>query len=754
MAKAKTQGEESVDSADKALSPHDPATAFNPVMSVDAENDDPDPPEPTPSFADKLYEEITSVIGASNPNQFFCMGLPGTLIDASQYTYDIENNEPKPPHVEANESKLVNKLFDACQMSASDNGRHLSSQYKTALDILTPKLNGKLFEAKTKLREVLMTPYPYNFGDGSKDLLTLEQVFYRLYGDYVAAKQAWVQKQLEKKRELAERYPDNTAEAYRRRDDDYLDWYQTAAESEALVVEEKLGKVLGVFSPGDMEIITGILDSGAGREIAEARATLANVGKMNPDGGTVYPVTLYPENWFTLLDTSFTPVDLLESPAALAQQLSILVAQRSNLTANINAFLAIIPNEEEVIALKNAYDSSNSAFNTALLEAQKTYTTTTVDMLKTLVDVMTSSGQKKPEDVEPATAAKIFGVDVETAGKLLSSLGETLTSCLSAQSDLIAKAQKATDAAAEYFTKKNQLQYKSMLTPLKQQLEEINEKIAAQQEKIRLSTVIAHKEADNTSVAPNHVPENFTQILITSSMKEANQASSSQTSASASSYGVSFFFGGYSSSSSHQSAVSDAFEQSKDMSIEIGMSVAKVQIGREWFNPGVFMLTADMYNTASQPIAPSKDYTEFTPERFSDMNKSLFPCFPTAFVIARDVTIRFSTSTAMSSAFASSVEDHSVNGGGFFIFSGSRSSSSGSSKSNSSAKSTAKSVTVRFANPQILGYYLEATPTDRSESISSEQSHSSKDFISIFEFITAFQRMLDDYRKNHAVATA
>ncbi|UZM97493.1 hypothetical protein OL548_20285 [Lysinibacillus sp. MHQ-1] len=99
----------------------------------------------TESFADKLYKEITSVIGGSNANQFFCMSNPGTLIDASQYAYDIENNEPKPSYVRANESKLVNKLFDACQMTASDNGRHLSTQYKTALDMLTPKLNSKLF---------------------------------------------------------------------------------------------------------------------------------------------------------------------------------------------------------------------------------------------------------------------------------------------------------------------------------------------------------------------------------------------------------------------------------------------------------------------------------------------------------------------------------------------------------------------------------------------------------------------------------
>lgn len=77
------------------------------------------------SLADKLYQEITAVIGGNNPNQFFCMGLPGTSLDASQYSYDIGSHERKPAQVAANESKLVNKLFDACTMTASDNGRHL-----------------------------------------------------------------------------------------------------------------------------------------------------------------------------------------------------------------------------------------------------------------------------------------------------------------------------------------------------------------------------------------------------------------------------------------------------------------------------------------------------------------------------------------------------------------------------------------------------------------------------------------------------
>ncbi len=153
----------------------------------------------------------------------------------------------------------------------------------------------------------------------------------------------------------------------------------------------------------------------------------------------------------------------------------------------------------------------------------------------------------------------------------------------------------------------------------------------------------------------------------------------------------------------------------------------------------------DMY-TSSLRIAPSKEYTAFSDERFNEMNSCVFPCYPTAFVIARDVTLRFTPPT--SDSFAQSVEEHSSKGGGFFIFGGSSSSSSSSSHSNSTATSTSNSVTVRFTTPQILGYYLEATAADKS-AIISDEAQSNSDFISIFDFIKDFQKMLDDYNSTY-----
>lgn len=703
-----------------------------------------------PSFADQLYEKITSVIGGDNPNQFFCMSLPGMQIDKNLYSYDIENNQPKPPLVEANESKLVNRLFDACTMTGSDNGRHLQTQYKSALDMLTPQLNGKLFDAKSKLRKVLMTPYPYNFGDGLTTGFTLQQVFYRLYSEYVDAKQAWAKVQLEKKAELDAKYPGETKETNRSKQNDYLDWYETTAESQLLKVQEKLGKVLNVFSPGDMEIITGILDSGAGREITEARQTLANVQKLNPDGGYVYPVTLYPENWFNLLDTSFTPIDLLESPAALAQQLSVLLVQRSNLSMTIDSFLNILPDPAMLKDLKDKQYAAKKELTTAQEAVTKVYSAITNDTLKLVVDIVGRSNDKDKSKALAGTTSRILNVDPEVAGKVITALTDNASKCMQAQDELILAAQNATESAMKYFEAKNLTQYKSMLLPLQTQLKRTEDDIAAVRQQISLASVMqqANKPIDGSDVTPNAVPNGFTQVLIESTMASVSQKSSSASSASESSYRSSFFFGGYSSSRSHRESIDSRESETRNVKIQIGMSIAKVSIGREWFNPGVFLLTKDMYNTSSKKIAPNQKGKPFQETRFNAMNDCVFPCFPVAFIIARDVTIKFSSDQAISRSFAQSVEDHSSSGGGFFIFGGSSSSSPSSASSNSRATSSANSVTVRFTSPQILGYYLEATPADESMTLS-EVRNANGDYISILDFIKNFQSMLDDYNKTY-----
>lgn len=157
-----------------------PATKDDPKSNIQSDNSGASlTNEP---FIDLIYNQIDSIIGGENPNQFLCLTLPGQVLTAKDFAYDYKNNAEKGPTVEANESR-------------------------SALDTLTPKLNEKIAKAKNQLRELLLTPYPYDFGDGDTKTYTLQEVFYRLYDEYVAAEQAWTEKQNKKKETLRKTYP-------------------------------------------------------------------------------------------------------------------------------------------------------------------------------------------------------------------------------------------------------------------------------------------------------------------------------------------------------------------------------------------------------------------------------------------------------------------------------------------------------------------------------------------------------------------
>lgn len=436
------------------------------------------------SFLDTLYEKITDVIGGDNPNQYFCLTLPGTLIDPRDYTYDLAGE--KPAHVKANESKLVNKLFDACFITASDNGRHLQNQYRTALNMLSPKLNRDLFEMKVRLREVLMTPYQYDFGDGTRDTMTLEQVFYRLYSEYVEAKAKWNQKQADKKAELKRTIIDPNE-----RRDAYLEWYGLVAEAERVMLEEKLGKVLNVFSPGDMNIINAILNCGVGGELESARSAMDMVEELSPDGGYVYPVNLYPRNWFQLLESSFTGVDLLESPAALSQRMRLLEMQRSNILLNITKLTSTIPDDEEVHALRKAYETADTKFKELADECVVNNVRASVDVMKAIVALCRKDKNNKLQSPTEAEVNRIVQSDKSSkeidVKKLIQKIGDNAVQCFEAQADTVNAAGKSTDAALRWCEANNKVQLKKLLDPLKEQLTSVNSEIEELKDKILLS---------------------------------------------------------------------------------------------------------------------------------------------------------------------------------------------------------------------------------------------------------------------------
>lgn len=237
------------------------------------------------------------------------------------------------------------------------------------------------------------------------------------------------------------------------------------------------------------------LDSGSGRELSEFCETFANVQRMNPDGAYTCPVSLYPENWFVLRDTSSKPVEQLENPADLAQKMSALITRQNNIINTINTLLAVILANEAVSALKDACEAADSAFNLALDSLTKGQISASTDMIKTFIDIVSAaSPENKPDDVPEATTARIFKINVSDVKKAVALLTDSVPKCIDVQSKLTSAAQKATSAAITYFEQKNLLQFKTMLIPLQSELQSTNDAIAELRQNIKLAITMQSQE--------------------------------------------------------------------------------------------------------------------------------------------------------------------------------------------------------------------------------------------------------------------
>ena len=733
-----------------------------------------------------IYNQIDSIIGGENPNQFLCLTLPGQVLTAKDFAYDYKNNAEKGPTVEANESRLANKLFDPCRITGGDNGMTLPYQYRSALDTLTPKLNEKIAKAKNQLRELLLTPYPYDFGDGDTKTYTLQEVFYRLYDEYVAAEQAWTEKQNKKKETLRKTYPNISEENNIQYNNEYLQWYETVARSESMELNEKRAKVLSVFAPNDMDILNGVLDSGSGAELEQARQILENIQRQTPDGGIVYPVKFNPTNWFELLNTSFIPSDLLESPESLAMRLRNLSTRRITLSSQISNLNGLIDKDHRSKELENAQTEAENA-RKALDDAQNELINKYGEGLKTVIDTIFTiapifSGGNVPNTIISRLAKGLNFKGDKTVDDLAKDLATALSKGLDCQNKYINASQSLSNALLKEAENKNLLQLRQLIPPIQEQLDKINADIDEVLGKMQVSNILKSGNKTNGKETPEEndkkkpdendketpkvndektpepsnvgtpiVPDGFTQILIDAKASQLDKETSTLSSASNSTYGASLWFAGFSGKKETASSKFEELCKSQDTSIRIGMNVAKVGIEREWFNPGIFVLTKDMFNVSTSRVSPIKDYSEITEERLSDMSRGyILPCYPVAMLVAKDISIQVAASEQLSDTFSATMEEHASHGGGFLLFSGAKSSSTSFSSAGIHTSSTEKSFNIKITTPQIIGYYLQATPADKStiiDEISDEETAAG--FVTISKFVEDYKKLLQGMNKKN-----
>ena len=711
------------------------------------------------SFVDALYTEIDNAIGSNSSNQYFCMTIPGTILYRSDYEYAIDKNAVKPPIVEANESQLVNKMFDPSNIVGSDNGMSLYYQYRTALDALMPIINEDLAEQKNTLRQMLMEECSYDFGDGEQ-IYTMQEIYFRLYDDYLAALNAWSNKQEEQKKALRSRYP--ITKEY---ESAFLKWYEEKADTEIELINEKKNKLLAVFSPNDMKILEGVLDSGTGAELQEAREALRMVRKCSPNGGYIYPVKLNPPNWFQMLDSSFTPMDLMESAEVIAEKIQMLSIRRMKLLVCMESIAEKIAYPEIQAQYQKVFDTK-----TILTKSEKTliqkYGENIRSILDGVLDMKPAALTKFPDRIltqlqkkttVKKTNSQTFVNDVlsnhtkqaDLQGNYLEE-AQTLAKIL--EKNILESTRKTVIKDALPSSLQNLLLYQEYLLPIINEIQQIAVKMKDLRHMQVIAVELTALQADDDSIkaiSTLEVPSGFTQIMMEADATTLEKESSLFSSAKTMTSGRRFLFFNR-KSENKQSAVKDISSDNTCRNIQISMNVAKVGIEREWFQPGVFALSKNMLRLSKTPIAPTNfDEKDFSQDRFEAMQNTLFPCYSTAMVIARDITIRFQYENTVSAEQFEEFEHHASSGGGFLLFRGSN--NQGSQNTTVHASRSDKNVTLKFDSTQLIGYYMEATRSDLSteyhaDSVTNTENGTNCSFtakpLSIAQFTSRYQEIL------------
>lgn len=723
----------------------------------------------TPAFANVVYDEIAATIGGTNDNQFLSLQIPGTILFADDYRYDVENNAPKPPMVEANESRLANKMFDPCRITGGDNGFSLPYQYESALDILSPKLNKNVADFKNKLRQLLLNEYSYDFGDGEETKSSMQEVYFKLYNDYLDSVNAWKDEQKAKQESLSEEFPDNTEFK-----NEYLKWFEENAEKRNSVIDQKLAKILSVFSPTDMKILEGVLDSGSGAELQESRQALKRVRKMTPTGGYIYPVRMNPPDWFNKIGSSFTPTDLMKTPEYLSADLQDNSIRRMQLCSYIEN-MGLLRKDPEIVELYDAAKRMGKLLDSAIETATKKIyelsearnslnfdksTKPTLPEIRKLLfpatDLQASLGKESRQLIyeklrsrESSTASPIIALD--DFAKIEVGQITRASNCKISYVNMITQLKNRLNRIAHPIDPDQvpDAGLASILDPVAKQFDQVNEKIDKLTQEINYATGLINSTREITS-SKAMTPSGFTQINIEREMIDIINESASASSSGVNANGVNFLFFGRSTKykSSNSSSILKKFEKCH---VSISMNVTKVGIERDWFNPGIFALTRDMIKLGSSMIAPAKSYDGITEQRLIDMKDCLFPCYPVAMVIARDMSISFEflESEDISEQYKF-IEKQALSGSGFLLFSNMTGNTT-MQQSSSHVSIQGKSIVVRNDATQLIGHYLEATRPDESTSMDTLTRHHREgrmnNVASISEFVGDYKDIIN---KSHA----
>jgi len=722
---------------------------------------------------DQIYEKINEVLGTDN--QLFSMEFPGRVLDENTYAFkadSIYSNLTKPQPVLEEEFRLTNQLFDVAQVTGGPNGAALSDTYILALNNLVPKYQDipDFDNDKTQMREWLLE----NVETGIKDqpTLTRMQLFEVLNQKYLNEKQQWDQAKTQKL-EDAENSDDPLQGL-----DEYSRWLAEVAPIREAEIESCFADsvVRGYYH--EIKNMLGYLDISSEAEALEkAKARMRNSSMSSLDESeTIYPTEMQPTDWFKGLSTDFKPIDLLLDPEVLQDELLTKERTLASLEEQYQQ-LSAAPTGN-IDELKKQVAEAQSAYDQAQTKMIEHFSNVTITLAQWYFKKKDQSGEQKAKnEFNKIAGSKGVPPLSDEQWKQLSTMQDatiqaqqTLNSTSRALSQL-----EADEAAAESTnTKQELISLNAKIESMRQEIAGLKEVVMSQfgnnsgsdtyvisQDAVDAINGLSQEDKTNlmklsgnpygnlddfTAAVKSALSTDWTQdiqdslntsckqvAMVPSSMPAAGRFfdvimsfdgstqkddSSLSKGSEHTSWSVDVLFGSAGGSSDKSWSDYTHNYNASNTSFDIGMRVTKVTIDRGgWFQPELFKASKNMFsldpNTKFSFGAPTS-VPDITQAECNALNKGLLPCFPTSFVIAKDVTIKVKMDSTIINVANSVLNKSSSVGGGFLCFSASHSSTSSKTNKSYYCGTQGTDLIIRIPGPQILGWYQEFTAKDES----------------------------------------
>lgn len=711
----------------------------------------------------EIYNKLNQLFGGS---QLFVMEYPTRGLNQLDYAYKIEDYNSssilKPYVIAENEFRLTDSLMDLAPIVQGTNGKKLSTEYQTVINNYAPQLKDitGFITDKMELRLFLLEKITDKIGDQEYTCSRME-FCQKLYLHYLKQKADWDQEKFEKNQKAVE---ENTL-------NEYAAWLSTTAWTKDKQLEALFNDAIVRGFYHEIMTILGFIDVASPAERLEnVKTNLRTSVRRRLDGsGDVYPVSLSPSDWFRALTPNYSPQDLL----ADANFLTMQYQQKKQILASLQSELRLLMSQQidpkQIQALENSIANKRKALFDKEKEFAGLYGESTVKIVKlalemaakgNMVGFLSSASANGTKEPILKTVCQMLNIQDGTNISKDANKPGTLSNLVT---DMIEMNKNHIDYFADY-----EELMAMKLTEAKYQTTNRQEAISILQERIeilsdevsRIEVILASgvNKGDTSTITANGMfPTNrydgdgmFSEVVISHEYKKDESSSTDKIATGGLSGSVHRFLWSASANANYSSSTHEFSKMFATSNLKIGMRVMKVSIERGgWFDPGIIDISSSFMHIKDFKASNGKQVEDFLGDRDGNTlnDNSVLPGFPSAFLIAKDIHIVVENIKIDDQQFESFQKSACNASTSLFGFRLSGSVAMEKSKTKVSSDSETSTLSIKIPGPQIIGWFMQLTPEDKSEGYTPFSG--SETFTKIIDSLKDYKQKMKELRENN-----